>query len=178
MTRIPPSIRDMLRDKLWQKCDDLGWMSLQDVERAHYYELWTRDALIGGQLAHVMDARKVRVYIKDSLIKPYVRARLSLSETEVWRLLGLTATDRVAHFYIKPHGRRLEDGRVLGWGRSRDWKSILMAIFERGREQRSFSSFGVVLLESGKTESDRSRELVKEAAKRLGVANLVWLECS
>ncbi|MFG1359032.1 hypothetical protein [Xanthobacter pseudotagetidis] len=176
MTSISTALRDNLRDKLWQQCDDLGWMSLQDVERARYYELWTRDASIGGQLAHVMDARKVRVYIKDSLVKPYVRARLSLNEGEVWRLLGLTAADRVVHVYIKPHGRRTEDGRVIGWGRSRDWKSVLMAVFERGRAQSSFSSFGVVLLESGKTEAERSRNLVREAAQRLGIEKLAWLE--
>ena len=176
MMSISAALRDNLRDRLWQQCDDLGWMSLQDVERARYYELWTRDASIGGQLAHVMDARKVRVYIKDSLVKPYVRARLSLNEAEVWRLLGLTSSDRVAHIYIKPHGRRVEDGRVIGWGRSRDWKSVLMAVFERGRAQRSFSSFGVVLLESGKTEAERSRGLVREAAQGLGIEKLAGLE--
>lgn len=176
MTAIPTAIRDALREKLWEQCDDLGWMSLQDTERARYYELWTRDASIGGQLAHVMDARKVRVYIKDSLVKPYVRDRLSLSETEVWRMLGLTHLDLVAQVFIKPHGRRLEDGRVIGWGRSRDWKAILMTIFERGRAQKSFSSFGIVLLESGKTESERTRDLVREAAERLGINKLVWLE--
>lgn len=176
MTGISAALRDALRDRLWQQCDDLGWMSLQDVERARFYELWTRDASIGGQLAHVMDARKVRVYIKDSLVKPYVRARLSLNEAEVWRLLGLTAVDRVVHVYIKPHGRRTEDGRVIGWGRSRDWKSVLMAVFERGRVQPSFTSFGVVLLESGKTEGERTRNLVREAARRLGIEKLAWLE--
>lgn len=173
---IPTAIRDALRDKLWQQCDDLGWMSLLDAERARHYELWTRDASIGGQLAHLMDARKVRVYIKDSLVKPYVRARLSVSEAGVWRMLGLTDFDRVVHVFIKPHGRRLEDGRVICWGRSRDWKSILMAVFERGRAQSSFSSFGAVLLESGKTETDHSRNLVREAAERLGINKLAWLE--
>jgi hypothetical protein len=176
MTAIPTTVRDALRNKLWAQCDDLGWMSLPDTERARYYELWTRDASIGGQLAHVMDARKVRVYIKDSLVKPYVRARLSLNEAEVWRLLGLSGGDRSVHNYIKPHGRRTENGRVIGWGRSRDWKSVLMAVFERGRAQTAFSSFGVVLLESGKTEAETSRDLVREAARRLGIEKLAWLE--
>lgn len=176
MMAIPTIIRDTLRDKLWAQCDDLGWMSLPDTERARYYELWTRDASIGGQLAHVMDPRKVRVYIKDSLVKPYVRERLSLNQAAVWRLLGLTSEDREVHIYIKPHGSRIEDGRVIGWGRSRDWKSVLMAVFERGRAQGSFSSFGVVLLESGKTETERSRGLVREAAQRLGIEKLAWLE--
>ncbi|WP_380784532.1 hypothetical protein [Sphingomonas sp. R86520] len=176
MTAIPTKIRDAMRDKLWEQCDDLGWMALQDVERARYYEQWTRDKAIGGQLAQVMDARKVRVYIKDSLVKPYVRARLSLNESEVWRLLDLTETDRSLQTFIKPHGRRLEDGRIVGWGRSRDWKSVLMAVFERSRAARSYSAFGIVLLESGKTESEKSRSLVREAASLLGVDKLAWLE--
>lgn len=176
MTTIPSEIRDALRDRLWEQCDDLGWMSLQDVERARYYEQWTRDSTIGGQLAQVMDARKVRVYIKDSLIKPYVRARLSLNDAEVWRLLDLSGDDRVAQTFIKPHGRRLEDGRIIGWGRSRDWKSVLMAVFERSRALKSYSAFGVVLLESGKTEAEKSRSLVREAASLLGIEKLAWLE--
>lgn len=176
MTAIPPKIRDAMRDKLWEQCDDLGWMSLQDVERSRYYEQWTRDSAIGGQLAHLMDARKVRVYIKDSLVKPYVRARLSLNDAEVWRLLELTDADRPVQTFIKPHGRRLDDGRIIGWGRSRDWKSVLMAVFERSRIQKSYTAFGVVLLESGKTESEKSRCLVREASSLLGIDKLAWLE--
>lgn len=176
MTTIPSTIRDALRDRLWEQCDDLGWMSLQDTERARYYEQWTRDSTIGGQLAQVMDARKVRVYIKDSLVKPYVRARLSLNDSEVWRLLELSSDDHAVQTFIKPHGRRLADGRIIGWGRSRDWKSVLMAVFERSRLQGANSAFGVVLLESGKTESEKSRALVREAASLLGIEKLAWLE--
>lgn len=176
MTAIPTEIRDTLRDRLWEQCDDLGWMALQDIERARYYEQWTRDSTIGGQLAQIMDARKVRVYIKDSLVKPYVRARLSLNEAEVWRLLDLTSDDRAVQSYIKPHGRRLEDGRIISWGRSRDWKSVLMALFERSRATKSYSAFGVVLLESGKTEAEKSRSLVREAAALLRIEKLAWLE--
>ncbi|MGY2198137.1 hypothetical protein [Pseudomonas gingeri] len=175
MSAIATTLRNTLKEKLWQQCDDLGWMSLPDTERARHYEMWTRDASIGGQLAHIMDARKVRVYIKDSLVKPYVRDRLSLNESEVCRILGLDSTEFVDTIYIKPHGRRLVDGRVIGWGRSRDWKSILMTTFERGQAQASFSSYGIVLLESGKTESERTRNLIKEAAERLGIQKLVWM---
>jgi hypothetical protein len=176
MTSIPMAIRDTLRDKLWSQCDDLGWMSLSDTERARHYELWTRDSSIGGQLAHLMDARKVRVYIKDSLVKPYVRARLSLNEGEVWRLLGLSAVDQPMRHFIKPHGSCLADGRIIGWGRSRDWKSVLMAVFERAHADAAYSPFGVVLLESGKTEGSRARGLVRDVGTRLGIEKLVWLE--
>ena len=176
MKVIPTKIRESTRDELWKRCDDLGWMSLSDIDRARYYEQWTTAKDIGGQLAGYMDPRKVRVYIKDSLVKPYVRARLELDETEVWRLLGLTESDKPAEKYIKPHGRRLEDGRVIGWGRSRDWKSVLMAVFERGQAKKANISYGAVLLESGKTESDKMRLLVCDAARRLDINKVAWLE--
>ena len=176
MIATPPDVRDGIKYKLWALCDDLGWMSLADTERARHYERWTRDQEIGGLLGHFMDPRKVRVYIKDSLIKPYVRERLASNESEVWRLLGLPHDEKPVHEFIKPHGRRLKDGRVIGWGRSRDWKSILMAVFERGRSHETFSPHGVILFESGKTESDVTRELVRDAARRLGIEKISWLE--
>lgn len=176
MKMIPTKIRDQIREELWKRCDDLGWMSLTDIDRARYYAQWTTAKDIGGQLAGYMDPRKVRVYIKDSLVKPYVRARLELDETEVWQLLGLTKSDESVEEYIKPHGRRLADGRVIGWGRSRDWKSILMAVFERGQAKKDSTPYGVVLSESGKTESDQARSLVRDAARRLDIKKIAWLE--
>ena len=67
---IPETIRDDLRDRLWGAADSLRWSTLPAAERAKHYELWTRDPAIGGRLGHFMDPRKVRVYIKDSLINP------------------------------------------------------------------------------------------------------------
>jgi hypothetical protein len=101
---IPEAIRDGIRSPLWAAADDLGWSSLSDAERAKYYELWTKDPAVGGQLAHFMDPRKVRVYIKDSLLKPYERARLSSSEGEIWCLLGLPSPSEIAKIFIKPRG--------------------------------------------------------------------------
>jgi hypothetical protein len=173
---MPEEIRDGIRDRLWAKAEDLGWSSLSDGERARYYELWTNDPAIGGQLAHFMDARRVRVYIKDSLIKPYERTRLSQSEAEMWRLVGLTPPQRVSETFIKPHGRRLVDGKIVCWGKSRDWKLVLMAAFERAQASSEYDSYGVVLIETGKTGRDAQRRVVREAARRLGIRNLAWAE--
>jgi len=173
---IPEEIREGLRDKLWSAADELGWASLNDSERSRYYERWTKEASIGGQLAHFMDPRKVRVYIKDSLIKPYERARLLASEAEIWRALEMAVPTEVAETFIKPHGCRLDDGRVICWGKSRDWKLVIMAVFERGISRHEGRPFGCVLLETGKTPDEAARNLVRDAAKRLGVEKLAWLE--
>src|SRR5579863_4483388 len=110
---IPEAIRDGIREKIWAAADELGWSSIRDSERSRYYELWTRDQAIGGQLAHFMDPRKVRVYIKDSLLKPYERARLLETEGKIWQSLGLSPPINVSGSFIKPHGRRLGDGKVV-----------------------------------------------------------------
>ncbi len=173
---IPEEIRDGLREKLWGAADDLGWASLNDSERSQYYERWTKDPAIGGQLAHFMDPRKVRVYIKDSLIKPYERARLLASEAEIWHALETAPPTAAVETFIKPHGCRLDDGKVICWGKSRDWKLILMAVFERGRSRHEGRPFGAVLLETGKTSNEGTRNLVRDASTRLGIEKLAWLD--
>jgi hypothetical protein len=174
--RIPDDVRDRLRDLLWSRADNLGWSALGDGERAKRYEQWTRDPEIGGTLAHYMDARKVRVYIKDSLLKPYERMRLSSTEHQILGCLGLTAETEVAERYIKPHGIRFADGKIVSWGNSRDWKLVLMAMFERGTTRQDSSQFGTVLLENGKTRDAAARKMVREAARRLGIERMEWLD--
>jgi hypothetical protein len=173
--RIPDDVRDRLRDRLWLAADELGWSALNDSERSRRYEQWTRDPEIGGALAHYMDPRKVRVYIKDSLLKPYERARLSGTEREILGRLGI-ADAEVSARYIKPHGIVFADGRIVSWGNSRDWKSVLMAMFERTATRHGASAFGAVLHESGKTSASATRVVVREAARRLGIERMEWID--
>lgn len=170
------SVTDRIRERLWTLADELGWSSLSDAERSAYYERWTRQPDIGGQLAHLMDPRKVRVYIKDSLVKPYERHRLAAAEPLVWRALSMSPAEAFAEGYIKPHGRRMADGRIVCWGNSRDWKLVLMAVFERAWLAPGASPFGAVLLETGKTGGTRARRLVSTAAERLGIERLEWID--
>lgn len=174
--RLPEDIRDQIRDQLWAVAEEIGWSELPDTERARYYETWTRDPAIGGRLGHFMDPRKVRVYIKDSLLKPYERSRLSETEQAVMRHLSLLQTETVVQAYIKPHGRRLADGRIVCWGNSRDWKFIVMAAFERAHLIPNGRPHAVVLIETGKTADPSAKELAREAARRLGIERIEWLE--
>jgi len=173
---IPDDVRNNIRDLIWARADKLGWSDLPDIERSKFYEQWTRESTIGGALAHYMDPRKVRVYIKDSLLKPYERAKVSGTEQQILIKLGLDGELSVSQRYIKPHGLRLGDERIVSWGRSRDWKLIVMAMFERATLNSGASAFGVVLLESGKTADGKTRALVRDAAEKLGIERLEWLD--
>lgn len=174
--KLPNDVRDRIRALLWQRATDLGWSGLADTERSRYYEQWTRETAIGGTLAHYMDPRKVRVYIKDSLLKPYERARVSGTEQDILAVLDVDPTLEVVHRYIKPHGLRFIGGQIIAWGKSRDWKLILMAMYERTALNHGASSFGTALLESGNTADDSMRILVRGAATRLGIARVEWID--
>ena len=173
---LPPQVREELQLKLYGVADSIGWVNLSAAAKAKHYEDWTRDSDIGGVLARYMDRGKVRVYLKDTLLKDYTRKTLS-DDTRPLRVLGIAQPSIIGERFIKPHGLRLEDGRVVAWGRADDWKLILMAIYERTRAQPGATAFGAVLLNStGRFDESSTRAMIEEAGKRLGIQQLVWLK--
>ncbi len=138
------------------------------------YENWTNDPEVGGVLQRFMAMGQIRVYIKDSILKDYPRARRA-DQDKPFRMLGLDGETNVAKVFIKPHGRLLEDGRIICWGRAADWKSILLAVFERAFADRDAQPYAAILTEStGKFSDSSARLVVIEAAKCLKIEKLVW----
>lgn len=172
---VPVSVRLPIRERLWAIADDLSWESLPVLSKTTYYEGWARDPDIGGVLERYMDRRRVRIYLKDTIMKTYGQTRLA-NASRPFRVLDIDSSVCVAEVYEKPHGRRLIDGRVVCWGRADDWKSILMAIHER-TFAISYRPFAVVLMSAtGKFHQDSNRAVVEDAANKLGVGRLVWLD--
>lgn len=171
---MPESMRRSIREALWRRLDELDWPSLSDLDHSNYYEQWTRAADIGGKLGHFMDPRAVRVYIKDTLVKDYARERLLSSGSSVLSLLGIPPDSPVAREFIKPHSVLLVDGSLVTWGNSRDWKHLVMAAFERRHLRGGEGATALVIIETGKTADPADRELVRDAAARLGVNPLIW----
>lgn len=175
MNRIPEKVFSRMRDLLWRRADDVGWISLPDTRKASLYEQWQKDPEVGGILSNYADVRNVRVYIKDSLMKPYTRERLSDPAT-ILRLLSLPEDSafRLPPL-IKPHGRVLVDGRTICWGPARDWKSVLMATTERAYRNRGGIPYAAVLIKpTGKLSQPTERALVDHISRRLGIEKLVW----
>jgi len=174
---MPKDIRDRIRKKIWDRADELNWSGLSDVDRAVWYENWSKDKDVGGALAHFMDPRKVRVYIKDSLLKPYSRTRLEDGAEEVLLSVGLSRDVVVIKkTYDKPHGHLLTDGKVICWGNSRDWKSIVISVFERAYRTDSAVPFAAVLVESGRTTNDGIREMIKDIGAKLQLTHVMWID--
>jgi hypothetical protein len=174
--KVPKDVRDRVTAMLWSRADDIDWARLPDTSRAEWYENWSKDPSVGGVLGNFMDPRLVRVYIKDSLLKPYIRHRTGAAEAQVLGVVGISCAETVLRTYVKPHGRLLDDGRVTCWGNSRDWKSILISVYERAKAERTGRAFGAVLIESGPTHDPNIRALVSDVARRLDIEQLKWLD--
>ena len=173
---VPDATRTALKEKLWQRADDLGWATLRPTDKSHHYEAWTKDPEFGGRLGRHMGQGQVRVYIKDTLLKDYTRSRLAGHERP-FRVLGIPEAAYVLETYSKPHGRRLEDGRVICWGHADDWKTILMALHERTFGNSHGCPHAAVFLYSlGRFHEMHARALVENAATKLGIAKVIWLD--
>jgi hypothetical protein len=173
---VPDNVRQQLRDKLWMTADQSDWLSLSTTAKSKFYEAWTRDPLIGGLLARYIPLGDVRVYIKDTLLKDFVQNRLA-DDSKPYKALGIASAITVAKNYVKPHGRRFADGRVICWGRAAAWKAILMAVYERAYGQTNWKPFGVMLTHAvGRYKETRTRTMIEKAAQRLGIERVVWRE--
>lgn len=172
---VPDTTRTELKKKLWQRADDLGWITLSPSDKTQHDEAWTKDPEIGGRLGRFLGQGQVRVYIKDTLLKAYAQSSLA-DHQRPFRVLGIPGAAAVIETYTKLHGRRLEDGRVICWGRADDWKAVLMALNERTfGNSCSLPHAAVFLYSLGRFHEAQARELVEDAVTRLGIARVIWL---
>src|SRR5262249_1232098 len=115
-------------------------------------------------------------YLKDTIMKDYTRERCS-DPARARSVLKIDDAVEVAEVYEKPHGQRLTDGRVICWGKADSWKAILLALHERTYSRRGTSPFGLVRTQaSGRFQEQHTRALVQDAATKLGIENVIWLD--
>jgi hypothetical protein len=173
---LPDKVREELRGRLWARADEIGWTDLSPSAKSQHYENWTLDPKVGGILSHYIDKGQVRVYLKDTLLKDYARKQ-SADEARPFRILGIEPGTRVSANYIKPHGRRLQDGRIMCWGRAADWKSIMLAVHERTFQNQGARPFAALLTHAvGKYKQDQLRAMIEDAARKLGIERVAWIE--
>ena len=174
--KLPEHIRKEVFEAIWSEADQLGWLKLDSSEKSRLYTQWTEADPIGGRLGAYMDPRQVRVYLKDTVLKSFSIERMS-DPTLARRVLKIADEVSVAEVYTKPHGQRLDDGRIIAWSNASDWKLTLFAVFERSYVNSRTSSFGVVFIpNSGKFRAQSERGLVDDAGRRLGIHQIVWLD--
>lgn len=173
---LPSEVRKQVREELWALADNMGWIHMSSHDKAKIYENWSRDPRIGGRLGRYMDPRRIRTYIKNSLMGGYGRERLS-DESRPLRVLGLSENAHLVEKHERPHGALLEDGRIIAWGPASSWRDILLSLHERAHGSDAIRPFGMVLFRAtGAYRESQKRKMVEDAATKLGVEKAVWLE--
>ena len=173
--RVPTYLREELRGWLWAEADRIGWTWLSASAKSRCYGNWANESHIGGKLARYLDASHVRVYVKDSLMKGYSSDRLS-DHRKPFRVLGIPEDEAVVEQYRKPHGCRLGNGRIVCWSRAAEWKTTVMAVYERAFGLRDARHGAVLFGATGVYAEHEVREMVRGAAIRLGVTDLAWVK--
>ena len=117
----------------------------------------------------------MRVYLKDTIMKPYARER-TRDAVPALKAVGLLGDELSIKDYEKPHGRLLFDKRVVCWGQAQDWKAVLVAVYERAY-RTLWKPYAAILSRGvGKMAQPSERALVEDFAKRLGIERIVWLD--
>ena len=174
--KVPDETHRRIKLALWSVADDLSWPTLPNPKKSALFEEWIEDEMVGGVLSRYLDARSVRVYLKDTIMKPYTRERIK-DPIPITRFLGIPDETAIAETYTKPHGRRLADGRVICWGLSRDWKIILFAVFERAHVVPSSVPFAApIMFPYGKCQQPAYRQMIEIAADKLGIDRVAWYD--
>lgn len=75
MGRMPEDKRLRVIAELYRRADQVDWDGLQPSERSTWYARWLDDSEIGGVLDAYMTRDQARLWIKDTPMKHYNRAR-------------------------------------------------------------------------------------------------------
>lgn len=167
-------IKKAITRQVHAQADRHGWTHLSIDERRKLYEEWTNDPRIGGALSQVMDANRVRVYLKDTVMKSYARAQ----RPELLDLLQALSisSENVSKQYSKPDAILCQGASLYTLTVAKEWKTALMSAFERAHDETGVKRNTIFIREhtTGRFVDASYRALIEAAARRLGI-EIVWL---
>jgi len=152
-----------------QVADELDWPHLNIEQKKIHYEAWTNDEDIGGRLRQVIDPGKVRVYLKDTIMKRYFRNQRPCLP-DFLRSLSV-AYGSITQTFIKPEALLSSSHDLFTLTVAKEWKVAVMSAYERGFEVKHLRRNVVFVLEhtSGRFVDQSYKDLINTAGAKLGV---------
>jgi hypothetical protein len=143
MSRMPEDVRRKVIAELYRRADQLDWDGLRPAERSTWYTRWLDDADIGGVLDAYMTRDQARLWLKDTPMKHYTRARSGIGPYaglvssrlpdaprltrlvfgERWAVVPDSLRDKPNRCLISNGRRRLD----MIWGPPRAFPSLIWA---------------------------------------------------
>ena len=172
---VPHDVYKKIYERLSREADKIQFVHLTIPEKSRFYKIWTTDKYIVDLLSPFVPSERMHPYIKDSVLKIYAKSKKPKSD-DILAMMGLSDIVKEEE-YIKPIGVRLIDGRVICWGLARDWKNVLLSVYERARSgNKGYISCAAFLLNSGGVYNHKEfRSLVCEASEKLGILEVKYL---
>ena len=162
-------IKKSVTHRVHRMADEVDWSHLTIPERSKLYEFWTADPQVGGLLNEVMDPERVRVYLKDTIMKNYARSR----RPEILPLLRSMSMpcDPVLQEYIKPVAVLCDHRYLYTLTVAKEWKISIMSAYERGLDVGNLDRNIVFITEhtTGRFVDRSYRNMIESAAERLEV---------
>jgi cytidylate kinase len=166
--------KEIVTQEVHKLADRHKWTHLSIDARRKLYEEWTNDPKIGGALSQVMDANRVRVYLKDTVMRSYARSQ----RPELVNLLNALSIScgYVTKKYSKPSGILCDGLSLYTLAVAKEWKTALMSAFERASEEGKVKHNTVFFSEhtAGHFVDASYRAMIGAAARRLSI-EIVWL---
>jgi hypothetical protein len=75
MSDLPDQLRREVVIEVYRQAGDMDWDALTARQHTAIYDRWLDDPAIGGQLTRFLTRARARVWLKDSSMKEYARAR-------------------------------------------------------------------------------------------------------
>lgn len=78
-TRLPPDVQVKVKQAVYRKADDFGYMHKSRVDSGVFMENLIKDSEVGGVLAQYMTRDSLKTYIKDSILNRYMKIKKEIS---------------------------------------------------------------------------------------------------
>jgi hypothetical protein len=140
---IPEDVRRKVIVELFRRADALDWDGLQPADKSAWYARWLDEPDIGQVLARYMPRDKARIWIKDTPMKHYNRARSGIGPYadlvtgrlpdaptlarlvfgEGWTTISTTLRDKPNRCVISKDDERVQ----VIWGGQKNFQSLVWA---------------------------------------------------
>ncbi|KAB8144886.1 hypothetical protein F8S13_03355 [Chloroflexia bacterium SDU3-3] len=167
-------IKHEIREALYKYADEIDWLHLTISQRKQYYEVWTSDPNIGGKLEKIMDSSRVRVYLKDTIMKSYS----SKQKPDLKRILQLhsISCDHISQVFTKPQAFLCDNNQLYTLSTAKDWRTSMLSAFERAYEIKNINRNIIFITDhtQGRFIDKSYRDMISIAAKKLDII-IYWL---
>jgi len=132
LLKLPENPRQEIVRRVREMADKADWCHLKIHERSALYRQWCNDPTIGGELAKLGGPDSVRVFLKDTVIKQYLKEKRPVLK-DLLKQMGLECK-RVTREYEKPEAQLCDNRRLYTLAVAKEWRVAIFSAFERAHD--------------------------------------------